>query len=523
MECYSAHVSGSPSAGMNRPSNTIARGGGGKFLAGGWHRILILGLLLAVIMLAAPVAAESWTPADFTSHYRVYVNGTPVELTDYQVKLVLHNVSGTNLGEKIYLPDIAQPSYNDIRFALDDGTALNYWMETPIGTSNAIFWVKVPSILAGIENSVALNIYYGNATIESESNGDATFPVFDHFDEASLNTNKWSIISGSPTISDSKLVMKGSMVIDTQAQFLNNASIRTYANLYGHTQRMSFGEYSGNNACIFGVGAAKKATIYTKVDGTIIGVSAGDLPNSYQKIELFWNKTKSAIQTEFNPYTIGSSNPVVVLPVSLMSSGSNTGYYDWIFVRQLADTEPALVFTSQGVTPPVSDFSAGETVGTAPLTVHFTDKSTNSPILWMWDFNDDGIVDSTEQNPTYVYSNTGNYSVNLTVKNAGGSNSLVKTDYITVTSSPPVANFSIALTEGYAPLTVIFTDSSTGTVTNWSWDFDNDGTMDSDKQNPSHTYYTAGNYTVNLTVTGPDGSNSIIKSSTLKNGHDSAI
>ncbi|MDD5144041.1 PKD domain-containing protein [Methanoregula sp.] len=238
----------------------------------------------------------------------------------------------------------------------------------------------------------------------------------------------------------------------------------------------------------------------------------GSLPNSYQKIELFWNKSQSAIQTESNPYTIGSSNPVVVLPVSLMSSGSNTGYYDWIFVRQLADTEPALVFTSQGVTPPVADFSAGETGGAAPFTVHFTDKSTNSPIVWMWDFNNDGIVDSTEQNPTYAYTNTGIYSINLTVKNAGGSSSLVKTDYISVTSSPPLANFSTALTDGYVPLTVTFTDSSTGTITNWSWDFNNDGTMDSNEQNPSHTYYTAGNYTVNLTVTGPDGSNSIIKS-----------
>ena len=56
---------------------------------------------------------------------------------------------------------------------------------------------------------------------------------------------------------------------------------------------------------------------------------------------------------------------------------------------------------------------------------------------------------------------------------------------------------------GPPPLPVQFTDTSTGSITNWSWDFGDGGT--STAQYPSHVYSTAGTYTVSLTVTGPGG------------------
>ncbi len=58
--------------------------------------------------------------------------------------------------------------------------------------------------------------------------------------------------------------------------------------------------------------------------------------------------------------------------------------------------------------------------------------------------------------------------------------------------------FSANVTAGVAPLTVRFTDESTGNVTSWSWSF-GDGNTSTD-QNPTHTYMVPGNYTVALTV-----------------------
>lgn len=69
---------------------------------------------------------------------------------------------------------------------------------------------------------------------------------------------------------------------------------------------------------------------------------------------------------------------------------------------------------------------------------------------------------------------------------------------------PPVADFIGTPTSGNVPLTVQFTDLSTGTVASWSWDFGDGQTFD--QQNPSHVYTSAGTYTVSLTVTNEKGS-----------------
>jgi PKD repeat protein len=63
-----------------------------------------------------------------------------------------------------------------------------------------------------------------------------------------------------------------------------------------------------------------------------------------------------------------------------------------------------------------------------------------------------------------------------------------------------IADFSASPRQGTAPLTVQFTDESTGNPTSWAWDFDNDGNIDSEEQHPEYIYFTQGNYTVSLTV-----------------------
>jgi PKD repeat protein len=68
------------------------------------------------------------------------------------------------------------------------------------------------------------------------------------------------------------------------------------------------------------------------------------------------------------------------------------------------------------------------------------------------------------------------------------------------------ADFSASAASGDAPLTVEFTDESTGTPTAWAWDFDNDGETDSAEQNPTHIFSDPGLQTVKLIATYPHGS-----------------
>ncbi|MFC2000601.1 PQQ-binding-like beta-propeller repeat protein, partial [Chloroflexota bacterium] len=82
---------------------------------------------------------------------------------------------------------------------------------------------------------------------------------------------------------------------------------------------------------------------------------------------------------------------------------------------------------------PVADFVATPNEGVAPLNVEFTYKSTDIT-SWAWDFDYDGIVDSTEQNPSHIYTTPSDYTVSLTVTGPGGSNTKTKTGYINVVS-----------------------------------------------------------------------------------------
>ncbi len=76
-----------------------------------------------------------------------------------------------------------------------------------------------------------------------------------------------------------------------------------------------------------------------------------------------------------------------------------------------------------------------------------------------------------------------------------------------------VPNFSTSLISGVIPLTVNFENRSVGSNLNYFWDFNSDGIIDSNEENPSYTYQEAGNYSVTLTVSDAINSETINKPS----------
>jgi PKD repeat protein len=196
--------------------------------------------------------------------------------------------------------------------------------------------------------------------------------------------------------------------------------------------------------------------------------------------------------------------------------------YRRIIQRILSNTDPLPSLAGKTITggrlnlakalgvasPPAlkAGFTETPASGAAPLVALFTDTSTGSPTSWSWSFGDG--ASSTTQNPSHTYNNAGNFTATLTVANSGGqTNSASQT--ITVTNAPQtgvMANFSANPTSGQAPLSVQFTDQSSGPVVSWSWNF-GDGSSNS-TQNPSHTYNNAGTFTATLTVANSAGQTS---------------
>jgi PKD repeat protein len=147
-----------------------------------------------------------------------------------------------------------------------------------------------------------------------------------------------------------------------------------------------------------------------------------------------------------------------------------------------------------------ASFSATPTTGSSPLTVQFTDTSFSSApggvLAWAWDFDNDGVVDSNLQNPTWIYTGCGDFSPRLQVfDSVHAPDTVIRTNLIS--TDRVQASFTVA---PIVPGVFQFTDTSTPTPTSWAWDFNNDGITDSTLQNPVFAFGMECSATVRLTV-----------------------
>ncbi len=174
--------------------------------------------------------------------------------------------------------------------------------------------------------------------------------------------------------------------------------------------------------------------------------------------------------------------------------------------------------------PLQANFMVDRTSGFLPLTVTCIDKSTGNPTRYNYNFGDG--FNSADKNASHTYRFPGIYTITLTImKYNPGSNSIIssveaKTNVITVNrvpSIPLVAKFTASPTNGTVPLTVTFTDKSSGDPTRYNYDFGDGVNMTG--PNPVHTYRHAGVYNVTLLVLKNDAVNgSIVSNASVQKG-----
>ena len=161
---------------------------------------------------------------------------------------------------------------------------------------------------------------------------------------------------------------------------------------------------------------------------------------------------------------------------------------------------------------PVANFYASPTSTTVGSYIYFYDNSTNSPTSWKWTFTGGTPSSSTSSSPSVVYNTPGAYNVKLVVKNAGGSDSITKTGYITITLPPkPVANFYANVTSTTPGTYIYFYDNSSNSPTSRKWTFTGGTPSTSILSSPSIVYNAPGSYNVQLVVSNAVGSDSIVK------------
>lgn len=125
---------------------------------------------------------------------------------------------------------------------------------------------------------------------------------------------------------------------------------------------------------------------------------------------------------------------------------------------------------------PTADFFAAVTSGYAPLTVNFSNASTNNPVSFEWDFLNEGVIDASTPSASYTFYSPGNYSVRLRAINSYGYDDEIKNGYISVLPPLPTAGFTnLDITLGAVsqilrghtfPVSVSISNAGTLTATN---------------------------------------------------------
>ncbi|MBI1881844.1 MAG: PKD domain-containing protein, partial [Chloroflexi bacterium] len=172
---------------------------------------------------------------------------------------------------------------------------------------------------------------------------------------------------------------------------------------------------------------------------------------------------------------------------------ANGGYIGMWFID--ADTSILDDFGG-GVTSsaPIANFLATPLTGLTPLIVTLANYSLNAN-SYGWNFGDGST--STIISPTHTYTQAGVYTVTLTASNGTITDTLTRTNYITISNPSPLANFAGTPLSGSVPLTVTFSNSSTN-ASSYLWKFGDNTT--STVISPTHPYTQVGVYTVTLSA-----------------------
>lgn len=302
------------------------------------------------------------------------INGTTAGAqTNYQMRLVVHKGSGSDSGDDVYLNNHCQDDFDDIRFTKSDGeTELDHWRESYVSGDYAIFWIEFDSMPAS-PSSANFYIYYNKSDATSASNGDNTFPFFDDFPGASLDTSKWNS-EGTIEVSGSEVTLNQDDVIWGKTAFGYNYEVRAKSK-------------ADEQDTVFVAFAI--ASDHDEGAGAHLGISNSDAvyPNDFDRFRLQANKDASTRNSYYtdglgdfrNTYyiyyiqrksgqakayqdgsLIKSLTDATYLPTIDLypdlsvwdSSQASTLICDWIFIRKYADPEPTWGTWGSEETPP---------------------------------------------------------------------------------------------------------------------------------------------------------------------------
>lgn len=409
------------------------------------HTTLMLCLALALLVAGA-------SALDGYDYYQT-IDYAATDVETYQQDIIIHRTTGTAYTETagglevwhIYVGDHCREDYGDLRFTDSTGAELAYYLWPGYDAESARFAVR----LEGATTAGVLQVWYGNPSATTTSNRDAVIPIYFDFDDGSLTG--W--------VRQDQYRSPGFTLIDSagRGKVLKAGPTSLTAGLYYREL-----EYSGGGLLCFsancptvGIGHRQEGmeaiAVATYQGETLLMTHVAAFSNKVQD-----DSAAGTLYVSFNTFKYAPDSKHTFIHLNPL------GFGNWV--------THSIPFSDNGANKIRIIFK------------HCDGSGNGANACW-----DDIYIRTYSATPPAAITFSGEQE----------------------TTSPPVTAFTANTTAGLAPLTVQFTDTSTGSPTSWNWTFGDGGT--SSEQNPQHTYTTPGLYTVTLNATNEYGSDYELK------------
>ena len=325
------------------------------------------------------LSSDPWFDNGWLYRREVFITGSTSASTDHQVEVIVSYESGM------------QADFDDIRFTDNDQvTLLDCWLENKTDSTEALFWVEVKDSLA---TSTSIYMYFGNSTATSVSDGPSTFPFFDDFNDASLNTTLWYnwLTGGSTTEAGGLLTVTGGAGAseETGGKF-------KYGQNYAYEYNVSFSAEQD----IVSIGFDDRSD-----DGSVEGAGIDACTIVYDSSKLYQTKKEGVVNstarssefTEWSRLSIRRNDGVITDDIRVYENGSLSVTLDediptddcgvWVYARNSgSSTMLDFVFVRKWVltNPEVSSFGSVE----SPPSWHIIEECE----LTLWIPTDEGPI-----------------------------------------------------------------------------------------------------------------------------------
>ena len=410
--------------------------------------------LLTIILISSTVAFAQ--PCKYGWNYRQEIkfnNPSSTLLSDFQVEFVLPTASLVSNSK-------AQANGSDVRIVDFNGNDLNFWIDDDTyNTSSTSFWVKMDSLAP--TGNTSIFIFYGKTGEISNSNGSATFEMFDDFN-GSILSSKWSSCDSSNnniTISNGNLILASSSgnntsiisdsifsdskpvrvemdleIISNGKLFLGIESSSTSSglgmsyNAYGGTSLMELETSSSTNSAL-----CKSTTSLANFSALNV---LGTWSYSKYASNFSYLSWPGGIYPNYNESQNQLGNHRILLSSLNQGSGNSSASIDWVRARKYSSAN--ITFTVESEIEIFDDISISNT-GPYCQGDEISIVATNNPsATYSWKKDGVALPASLDSHrvviPNSTIDTSGVYS--LTVQITGGCNSQ------TISSNVEVNSFS---------------------------------------------------------------------------------